>query len=109
MRKWWTTDVGDRRNKFAARIQISTEAYEQTNGMFVNQAARWWDGRGKQSDMWTRYLNNIASAWWKSHRATVEEKPTPIVESTDLTYNPFKSALPSRLQSSQYYYDYNPF
>lgn len=109
VRKWWTSDVGDKRDQSAVHIQITTEAYEQTNGWLVNQAARALGGRGKQNAMWVRYLDNIAGWWQKNYSATVEARPTPVVESTGLSSNPFRYHLPSILQNSQYYYDYNPF
>jgi len=60
-------------------------------------------------EMWEKYLDNIAAWWRQNYHASVEEKPTPIVESTDLQFNPYLRELPGYLQKSQYYYDYNPF
>jgi RHS repeat-associated protein len=112
MRKWWVVDLSSKGSKSVVYMAIFTEAYEQTNGPVVNRIGRWWPldgGHSKQNRMWTRYLNNIAE-WWKQNKgATLENDPTPMVEATNLTVNPFRKELPLSLQKSDYYYDYNPF
>ena len=108
VRKWWVNDLGDKRDN-AVHVQIVTEAYEQVNGVLINKMARAWDGRSKQNAMWKQYLDNVAEWWQKNNGATIEDKPTQTIESTGLSYNPFRRDLPQSLQNSQYYYDYNPF
>ena len=112
MRKWWVVDLSSKGSKSVVYMAIFTEAYEQTNGPVVNRIGRWWPldgGHSKQNRMWTRYLKNIAE-WWKQNKgATLENDPTPMVEATNLTVNPFRKELPLSLQKSDYYYDYNPF
>jgi RHS repeat-associated protein len=112
VRKWWAMDVGNPANKSEVYLKISTEAYENTNGPLVNRLGRWWPidgGHSKQNRMWSMYIDNIANWWKENKRATIHEKPEPVVEETNLTYNPYRGLLPSNLQNSQYYYDYNPF
>ena len=112
VRKWWATENPRNHSRKEVLLVISTEAYEQSNGLVVNALGRWWPvdgGHLKQSSMWSSYLRNIADAWKKNHNARLEESPTPVVEATNLTYNPYRGLLPPSLRESQYYYDYSPF
>jgi RHS repeat-associated protein len=112
VRKWWTVENPRNHSKKEILLVISTEAYEQANGLVINALGRWWPidgGHQKQSRMWSNYLRNIADAWKKNHKARLEESPPPVVETTSETYNPFRGLLPPNLRESQYYYDYSPF
>jgi hypothetical protein len=58
--------------------------------------------------MWNQYLYNIYAWWFQNYDPTLEVFPPSIIEPTNLTVNPFRRELPSYLQDSQFYYDYNP-
>jgi hypothetical protein len=79
-----------------ATLEITTEAYEQARG-FENYEGGQMFARSKQLEIWTEYLQNIASYYSGSLGATssgITVDPIGLSSSP----NPWRSALPPELQ-----------